>query len=98
MNQEHHNKIIIIAGILVLVIVAILGVVAIRGKDKKTLLPPPVSDADSQHQKLINAATAQKDYSIGDPEIQKLIKSASAPKNAGTISNREALIRAASGN
>lgn len=83
-----------------MVIVAILGVVMIGGKNKEELPPPAISNAERERQMLIDATTGKGNSSITDPEVQKLIKATTGSKNAkgGNAGDREALIRATSGN
>lgn len=95
MNKEHHNKIIIIAVVFIAIVAVVLGVAAIRGK--KNGSPAPDDAQIQERQRLIDATSAKESSSISDPESQKLIKSTSAPKSAGGGGDREALIRATSG-
>lgn len=85
-----------IVGVLIVIIILIFGVVIFGGKKVKEM---PVSNetAESKSQRYIDATTANQEYSITDPNIQKLNKSTSGSSGSLTSSaNREAWVRATS--
>lgn len=96
MEPQHHNKIVITCGIALVLIAIILGIVVVKGKKQKLATPPPVVD---EYQRLVEATSGTGEpYSIDDPEVQKMIKATSGTGGSGSASDREALIKATSGN
>ncbi len=98
MEQHHHGKIIFICIALVIIIVTIVGVAIITGRNKIAAVPQtqqqPILSLEDQRQALIKSTSATKSSSISDPEVQAIMLSLSAPTERRPAGDREALIRA----
>lgn len=99
MYHIHNKRMMLIISGLVLIIVVFIGLALVFSRIGQEVEIAPGSEVPvaSERDRLIEASSARESYSVEDPEVIDLIRGTSAPGTSVGSGDRDALIRATSG-